>query len=321
MTTERSEFEEKEYEGALYPELRGSSGIRPWTPGQVLEGQLGFDAALFVANSFWSVVNRAACEGVRLARYGLSPMVRELHGSEEKPSDDLPDFSLNLFVQAKRPSVYQDPPEKVRDGGIEAPSFYFDVTPHQQAILERLAAHLGANADVTYACAAFMTKKELFSLPSLVPNSTFPPVTTLKGHDRWYYNHGGTRGVAHSEPEAIDELPLLERIARMARQHPPALPAWSPEYEEEWAKEEIGAEIGRRGEALVPRLERIWEALSGALAEVPAEQAEPAQEILAHVRAIDPKLPEYVRLVVQISTVTAHLDVAWLVVAPGRSTP
>src|SRR5262249_54721912 len=89
--TDRSEFEEKEYEGALYPELLSSPRMRPWTPGQVLEHQLGFDAALFVANTFWSAVGRPACEGVRLARYGLSPMVQRLAGTEDAPNDDLPD--------------------------------------------------------------------------------------------------------------------------------------------------------------------------------------------------------------------------------------
>jgi hypothetical protein len=197
-------------------------------------------------------------------------------------------------------------------------SFFFDVTSHQQVILENLAVHLGSNADVTYACAAFLKKKELFSSSSITAKSTFPPVAKLQGHERWYYHRAGAQGVAHSDPEAVQALPLPERIAQLERRHPPALPPWFPDDVEGATKEEHDAEIARRIAVMVPHLGRVWGALSSALEDVPAEQASPAQEILEQARSVDEKLPEHVRLVVKISTVTAHLDLAWLVVGPGK---
>jgi hypothetical protein len=109
---------------------------------------------------------------------------------------------------------------------------------------------------------------------------------------------------------------LHERLAQMARRHPPALPAWSPEAEEEVSREELGAEIARRADALVLHLGRIWEAFSGALEDAPPDHPAPVRAILEHARSVDERLPEHARLVVQISTAAAHLDVAWLVVGP-----
>jgi hypothetical protein len=212
-----SEFEEKEYEHPLYQELVGASPSL-WTPGQVLEGHLGFDAALSVANSFWSMVDRPQVEGVQLARYGLSPMDPQLASGTPGARDELPDFSLNLFLQVKRPHEYRSLPQPLVNLGLHAPTWFFEITPHQQELLQRLAAHLGDHADVSYACAAFATKKKLFSLyreRCLVLHSTFPPVSRLVGHDRWAYDSGGARGVGFSDPEVIDAIPLLDRVAKL----------------------------------------------------------------------------------------------------------
>src|SRR3954470_6107184 len=129
-----SEFEEKEYEFPLYQELVGA---RPdiWPPGQVLEGYLGFDAALSVANSFWSMVDRPVVEGVRLARYGLSPMDPRLASGTPEARDELPDFSLNLFLQVKRPHEYRALPKELAQLGLRAPTWFFEVTGHQQELL------------------------------------------------------------------------------------------------------------------------------------------------------------------------------------------
>jgi hypothetical protein len=70
---------------------------------------------------------------------------------------------------------------------------------------------------------------------------------------------------------------------------------------------------------MVPHLGHLWDAFSTALGDLPAEYAPPAGAILEQARSIDEKLPEHVRLVVQISTVAASLDLAWLVVGPEGS--
>jgi len=221
-----SQFEEKEYEFPLYMELLHASR-KLWTPGQVLEGHLGFDAALSVANNFWAVVQRPAVDGVRLARYGLSPMLRRRRKSSGDPLEALPDFTTNLFLQVKRPSEYQQAPAELRAHGLGTPTWFFEIESHQQVLLENLAAHLGNLADVSYAGAAFSTKKKLWSLQQekgLVPNSTFPPATALRGHGRWAYDCGGACGVGFSEPERMDIPPLLKRVAELASRHPRPLP-------------------------------------------------------------------------------------------------
>jgi hypothetical protein len=325
-----SEFEEKEYEFPLYRELVGAS-LSLWTPGQVLEGNLGFDAALSVANTFWSMVDRPVVPGVELARYGLSPMDPRLGRGTIAARDELPDFSLNLFLQVKRPHVYREPPQTLIDNGLNAPVWFFQVTPHQQVLLETLANHLGAGADVSYAAAAFTTKRELFALSreqKLVAKSSFPPAATLSGHERWAYDAGGAQGVGYSDPAPLRSPSLIERITKLAAHHPPARPRWTPERKTSLPEESVGRgerdfeqialEIAGRGDALVPQLQPISDALSACLQGLPDEQRPLVVTIEAQLKVFDDDLPLYSRLVARISTVLAHFDIAWLTVGPAE---
>ncbi len=132
--------------------------------------------------------------------------------------ETLPDFSTNLFVQAKRTWEYKRRP-LVADK-LGPPCRYFDIEEDQRDKLCELAAHLGGAAEVTYACANLMTKRDLFNhakAGDLVQNSTFPTAESLAAHRRWLFDSPGAKGTGLSEPEWIEREPLLERLASYER--------------------------------------------------------------------------------------------------------
>src|SRR5260370_26916224 len=95
-----AEFEEKEYEAPLYRQLeRGNPYL--WTPGQVLEGYLGFDAALLLSDPYlWKLHGfRGPLRGFAPNRFLWAFLPLELARNR------LPRFRLNCFIQAKRPDV------------------------------------------------------------------------------------------------------------------------------------------------------------------------------------------------------------------------
>lgn len=206
-----AQFEEKEYELPLNHELAGTNP-NLWSPGQVFERHLGIDAALLTYHSrFWTMAGMSMpLSGVTLRDFNFGYLWRRI--GRARP---LPGFSCNLFLQAKRPKV---PPAAITqyvDQTIPAPRYQFDLTPHQQAALERLSRKLGRRALVAYACASFDTATELFQRihqQQLVAGSTYVRADRLRGHESWVYNRPGTFGIACSEPELIDDAPLLDQI-------------------------------------------------------------------------------------------------------------
>ena len=302
-----SEFEEKEFEIPLFRELLGS-GVEIWTPGQVLEGHLGFDGALAVTTDYWKIVGRMETPGVKLGRYGLSPIFA-------RPGD-LPDFSTNLFLQVKRPWEYKAPPAELTAQGLAAPCWYFEITPHQQEFLEQLALHLGPNAEVAYACAAFAQKRRLFSLQVekvLRHHTTFPTAAVLKGHSRWAYAKGGASGVGYSDPEKIDEPPLAERLDRIR-------PARSAQISERWIEHEYeAATVPAEREALVTKnLVPVSVALDKVLEQLDQNAAPGARDVREALDHLADDRREYQRLALRIAAISAVAGMTWLVVGPRK---
>src|SRR5690242_12323773 len=102
-----AEFEEKEFEGALYREL--ARGNLFWPPGQVLESYLGFDAALFVDDPFfWHL------HGIRRWPRGFSLYSKWPHLPWNRlRRRRLPRFRVNCFIQAKRPLIGSRMPSRL----------------------------------------------------------------------------------------------------------------------------------------------------------------------------------------------------------------
>src|SRR5262245_23462158 len=130
-----AEFEEKEVEGALNAQLSG----RLWSPGQVLEYFVGFDAALDIESSLhWSLLGYTTPPvGTTISVLWWSSPAAQAALSQRPP----PPFRLNLFLQYKRPE-YLRSPTAVEWPHWNAPYFRFNIVAHQQSALDSCAAGL-----------------------------------------------------------------------------------------------------------------------------------------------------------------------------------
>ncbi len=214
----QAEFAEKTYEWPLYNQLERAQPF-VYTPSQVLEKTVGFDAATYATNLvLWQTLG-----------YSTPPPGAVLTGiawpagwGPRNPKLEFPDVRLNLFLQAKRPVYYERRPKTIKKlDGIGVPLWAFRVTQHQQKLLEVLSATTQGTAHVAYASAVFHTNAALFAhmkQGTIVENSTFPSVMALQGHDAWYYWSPGATGAANPNPENVEEAPLLNRIRTLARE-------------------------------------------------------------------------------------------------------
>jgi hypothetical protein len=214
-----ADFEESEFRGPLYNQLeRGSHLV--WEPGQVFEKHIGIDRAAFVTDpSFWGIHGRTTpMPGLFLLDFEWNSMWKaRLKGKA------LPDFELNLFLQAKRSYAGTRPNGKLRKAGITNDYWKFEVTPHQQDSLQQLSKALSGKALVCYASPAFHTQAALYEHTknqSIVSASTFPPACNLAGHAAWYYNKGGNFGIPNPDFVRIAVEPLHERIKTLVGSSP-----------------------------------------------------------------------------------------------------
>lgn len=213
---QNADFEERAYEAPLYNQLeRGETDV--FTPGQVFEGELGFDRGIYVADTaVWNTLGfDTPPSGAALGYYAWP-----LGWGPSNPRQVLPRFRLNLFLQAKRPRYHQRRPRSLTKVTNESgPMWSFSIDVAQQSLLEILAQKVGRQAHVSYACAAFHTYKDLYrhtKSRTIVDHSTFPRVETLRDHEAWYYWRPGAEGVANPDPEVIEEGPLLPRVRELA---------------------------------------------------------------------------------------------------------
>lgn len=202
-----AEFEEKDFEGPLYNQLL-LRGHRLATPGQVFEGRFGIDAALEALNPiFWNVFGyRDVPGGCCLDDFNWGYIWRRL-GRKRR----LPNFSTNLLIQSKRPDVLERARGRLSTYGLSGPVWRYAITSHQQLILEKVAKTLGQRALVIYASPAFDTLDDLYRYTdagTMVQHCNYTRVQKLVGHKKWNYDSPGTRGVATSEPELIEDMPF-----------------------------------------------------------------------------------------------------------------
>ena len=125
-----AEFEEKEFEKPLYNQLEdGKCDV--WTPGQCFEGYIGFDYSGNISNyEFWKKFGGFIPRGVVLNDYNMGYIWKKM-----KKRRMLPDFSMNLFIQAKRPYIHSG----TFSGAIYDTKHYsFEINQRQQRILEGL---------------------------------------------------------------------------------------------------------------------------------------------------------------------------------------
>mgnify|MGYP003676773482 CR=1 FL=1 len=205
------EFEEKDFEAPLYSELRfGNHRIA--TPGQVFEGKFGIDAALEAEHPlFWDLFGFYDIpRGVVLDELRWGFMWRKL-GRKRR----LPTFSTNLLIQAKRPESISRVSAELKSYGFKSKYWRFQITEHQQEILEKVSRNLRRRALVVYASPAFHTLDNLYGFTeaqTIVENTNFVKVERLNNHKKWSYDQPGACGVAHSDPEFIEDSPFDSMI-------------------------------------------------------------------------------------------------------------
>jgi hypothetical protein len=210
-----SDFQESEFRGSLNNQLTWGSEL-VWEPSQVFEKHIGMERAAYVTNPlFWGIHGLPAPlgEGVSLDYEWYYVWKKRVLAKS------LPDFSHNLFIQAKRPLAGAKPRGRVKKEGISGDYWKFEISPHQQQVLERLGSSLGDTAIVCYAAPAFHTQWELYNHTtnaSMVQNSSFPLVSELAGCTAWYYEKGGASGLASPEFMQIESADIETRIARLA---------------------------------------------------------------------------------------------------------
>ena len=131
-----------------------------------------------------------------------------------KHADDFfPPNPINFFVQHKRP---HQTAEQGASGEYWKQAYYeFKINAQQQARLEALERNLGPSGVVTYACAAFLSKSQLWQhsqTADIVGNSNFISAGKLTGHTRYTFIEPGHVGHANADPTPIEDKPLLERL-------------------------------------------------------------------------------------------------------------
>ncbi len=211
-----SEFEESEFRGPLFNQLEKGSHLL-WEPGQVFEKTIGIDRASFCLHEYlWTLHGYSSMLGGSILRD------RPFHyiWSGSKPSKILPDFKLNLFIQAKR-STYSSQSNNNLKPNIKGHYWFFEITPHQQLALEQLENELSDDALVIYAAPVFHKQQELYNHTSnqtIIGNSTFPKASMLKGHSKWYYDRAGITGIANPDFEFFREENLINQIQAKRRE-------------------------------------------------------------------------------------------------------
>jgi hypothetical protein len=199
-----AEFEERDFEIPLYVQLLSGS-FNLATPGQVFEGHFGIDAAMLALDlKLWTLFGyHAIPPGVMLENFRWGFIWRKL-----KRRRPLPNFSINVMIQAKRPDLLQGRRSYFARYGISGHYWRFFIKTHQQKILEKISHVLGQRALVVYASPAFDTFDDLYTYTfsnSILDNTNFARIRSLSGHNSWNYNAPGCGGVAESEPEQVNE--------------------------------------------------------------------------------------------------------------------
>ena len=207
VVARRYRFEEKSYEVAYCVELASSiGGTRAmFSPGQVLEKLLGFDAAANPGPThvLWRVLGLPRPPGVSLLPSWWSGGLRPPRGS-------LPSYPVSVFLQFKRPE-YRFGPNAAQYGLWKAPYYRFERTRHQHTVLLRLERNLRAQAVVRYAAPTFDTVAELEYAQlsgTVIQASGHVGPSRLGIHKVWTYQQPGTHGIPNPNGKPLPFEPF-----------------------------------------------------------------------------------------------------------------
>jgi hypothetical protein len=201
-----AEFEEKTYEIAACAEFGRRLG-HVFSPGQVLESRLGFDAAVSVPEDHvvWGALQVPRPVGVLLPPYW--------RGGPLPDKMRLPVTPVSLILQFKRP-------EYLRSGAAAQwkywgePYFRFARQTRQQRTLRRLERAVGDSAVVRYAAPAFWRYRDLEAAQlagKVVERTGFASPSALDRHQVWTYIRPGVQGRANPAG-SVAAFPRFEEL-------------------------------------------------------------------------------------------------------------
>jgi hypothetical protein len=152
------EFKEKPYEKYFSHEIARLTNVS-FSPDQCDENFLGFDDAFLLPFEYLLSIAPYVRRSRHLHRSGI--VLRELDHLAEKVVERMPPFRFNLFVQYKRPEYLRT--RGAREWSHWHAAYYrFEITPHQQRLLERLDAASHGRAATVYASPAFRSSSDLW---------------------------------------------------------------------------------------------------------------------------------------------------------------
>lgn len=201
------DFKEKTYETYFQSELARLTNVC-FSPDQTDEFFLGFDGSFFLNTE----VLRNIVPYMRPNRWRrlIGMQAAEINRLDYELNRRLPPFKLNLFIQYKRPELMSR--SSAAEWGTWNNSYYrYEITNHQQKVLERVSANAHGRAAVVYASPAISNSLDLFYFAQrgvVIENSNIASVGRLANHHRFSYTLPGHFGVGHSEPGPIESETL-----------------------------------------------------------------------------------------------------------------
>lgn len=188
-----AEFEEKEFEVAAAIELATDAGrYGPvFSPGQVLEKILGYDAAAdpWSGHRIWTVLGIPRPPGVRLLPSFWQP-------DSTPPMERLPSHPVSLILQYKRPTYLRGASAK-QWNQWKRPYYRFERTKEQQRVLRRFERAVDGRVIVRYASPAFWQRADLERhqiTQTVLQSSGFVAPSILGNHRVWTYELPGNVG-------------------------------------------------------------------------------------------------------------------------------
>jgi len=206
------DYEEKTYENYFNSELEKNKIIY-FPPGQVLEGDLGFDTSAFVPDKIlWKRLNVLKRGKSCLKGTQLKNIATQLGKNVNK----IPDMKANLFLQFKRPDYMTQENSKEWDSWNQK-YFRYKISKNQHNLLTKIENSFQKLAIVLYSAPALKDINELFRSyrdNQIIKNSNFIKPSRLNGHHIVTYIRSGTNSKALSEPEEIEHINLIEEIKK-----------------------------------------------------------------------------------------------------------
>jgi hypothetical protein len=246
----QAEFREKEFENLINFELLEGSNLI-YTPDQVLESIIGFDAALFTNNSdFWNIYysrndyynlfnqnnlflnsNYSIRQNIVYENFNtFSKIMRFLFQNKpilngiflsqnfwnelETNFNYFPKIKFNVIIQYKRPEYVNSTNAKEWYAWGQ-PYFRYKLDNNQQNALALLENRIAKSGLVVYACPAFYTRSQLFNFQInkvLILNTNFCQPSKLIHHFKYTFISSGYTGKAFSKFNEIKNYDFINEI-------------------------------------------------------------------------------------------------------------